>query len=128
MANTNTNPDLRVGDKIQIEGVVLEIGSDDRSKPVVVLADGLHYCIDKRNITRVIERAPKPALWYPPQLEGYTPWIEGPPPSALLMPFGFQVLDAAERASEAFVPSEIPLNSPQLFGRAVAHCTFRGGL
>lgn len=126
MANTYTP---RVGDKIQIEGVVLEIGSDDRSKAVVVLADGYHYCIDKRNITRVIERAKKPALWYPPQLEGYTAWIEGPPPlSALTMPFGFDVLEADERASKSFVPSKRPLMCPGAFGHAVAHCVFRGGL
>lgn len=57
--------------------------------------------------------------WYPPQQEGYGPWIEGPPSLDLDGPF--QALTPGERARD-FAYSSTELYFAKNWPEAVAHC------
>ncbi len=64
------------------------------------------------------EEAPE-APWYPPQQEGYGPWIEGPPPLDWKGPF--QIVSESERNKD-FHYSNAICWCPEDWQTAVAHC------
>lgn len=62
---------------------------------------------------------PPEAPWYPPQQEGYGPWIEGPPPLDWRGPF--QIVTESERNKD-FHYSNAICWCPEDWQTAVAHC------
>jgi hypothetical protein len=65
------------------------------------------------------------APWYPPQLEGYGPWIEGPPASYLSAGL-FQALAPHERRDKVFTAFRGFLGGDR-YQHCVAHCYKLGG-
>jgi hypothetical protein len=58
--------------------------------------------------------------WYPEQLRGYGPWIEGPPPRDLNK--NFQALGYAEREAKCFSRFLVGNPIPDYYQHCVAYC------
>jgi chaperonin cofactor prefoldin len=85
----------------------------------VVLQESMNANSPNPTWTDVEPEAPKP--WYPEQLEGYSEWREGPPPSDLRI--AFNVLMPSEREAQQFTPFLGNCCPSKLdWSDAVAHC------